>query len=73
MVGRECRCDLKPIAGIRARQIADPDPDRIALNVSSSATGVITFCALLLVIGNPVIGDGAEVPGWILTRCRVEG
>jgi hypothetical protein len=41
--------------------------------VSSSATGAITFCSLLVVIGNPVIGDGAEVAGWILTRRRVEG
>jgi O-antigen/teichoic acid export membrane protein len=38
-----------------------------------SASGAIAYGAALFAIGSPVIGEGAEVLGWILRRRRAEG
>jgi hypothetical protein len=38
-----------------------------------SAGGTIAYGAALFAIGSPVIGEGAEVLGWILRRRHAEG
>ena len=43
------------------------EPAWIAL-VLLPATGAITYGTVLLAIGSPVIGEGAEVVGWVLRR-----
>jgi hypothetical protein len=52
------------------RQFALPvgaEPAWIAL-VLLPATGAVTYGTVLLSIGSPVIGEGAEVVGWVLRR-----
>jgi hypothetical protein len=41
------------------------EPAWIVLIVMSMS-GAIAYCTVLLAIGSPVIGEGAEVVGWIL-------
>ena len=47
-----------------AGQSESPWPNLIVLSV----IGAITYGAALLAIGSPVIGEGAEVVGWVLKR-----
>jgi len=44
-----------------------PEPAWIKL-VALSITGTATYAAALFAIGSPVIGEGAEVAGWIMRR-----
>jgi O-antigen/teichoic acid export membrane protein len=56
------------------RQVASverPDAPLVRLLILS-ATGAIAYGAALLAFGSPVIGDGAEVAGWILRRRRAD-
>ena len=54
---------------VLARRPESPLVELILLSVS----GAVTYGGVLFAVGRTVIGEGAEVVGWILRRHGVDG
>jgi len=48
---------------------AVPEPPLVEL-ILLSVSGAVTYLGVLLAVGRTVVGEGAEVIGWIILRRR---